>query len=141
VNWYLDRRGEDGKQGILVLAQGSGCASVTTNQNTERARSLEPHFAVVTVDKYGVEPGDRDGGRCSEAFYGRGTVSQRVADYQAVIARVERMPWWNGRIVMFGGSEGGAVLQLLVSRVRFDGAPTPRALKFGVATPSPGMPT
>jgi alpha-beta hydrolase superfamily lysophospholipase len=125
VNWYLDRRGEEGKQGILVLAQGSGCASVTTSQNIERAKSLEPHFAVVTVDKYGVEPGDRgeaDGGHCSKAFYGHGTVSQRVADYQRVISQVEQMPWWNGQIVMFGGSEGGAVLQLLASRVRFDGA-------------------
>ncbi len=56
-------------------------------------------------------------GACSESFYARHTVSQRVADYQSVLAQVEALPWWDGRLVLFGGSEGGAAVSMLAPRV------------------------
>jgi alpha-beta hydrolase superfamily lysophospholipase len=119
IDWYLDRQAASPKQGILVLAQGSGCSSVTLNHNIETAKHLLPDFAVVTVDKYGVRPGDdpKPGDGCSKTFYAHHTVSQRVADYRQVIARAETLPWWNGQLVLFGGSEGGAVMHILAAKV------------------------
>ncbi|MDB5424581.1 MAG: hypothetical protein JWQ29_1997, partial [Phenylobacterium sp.] len=124
VSWYLVRQAAGPRQGILVLAQGSGCASVTTNQNIAAAKRLLADFAVVTVDKYGVAPGadPRSPEDCSKSFYAHHTVSQRVEDYRAVITRAEALPWWNGQLVLFGGSEGGAVVQILASQVKADAA-------------------
>ena len=114
IDWYLDRRAPSGKQGILVIAQGSGCSSVLSNRNVEAAKSLVPDFAVVTVEKYGVSPGAEQKGPndCSELFWANHTVTQRVEDYRAVIDKLKSAPWWNGRLVLFGGSEGGAVVQI-----------------------------
>jgi pimeloyl-ACP methyl ester carboxylesterase len=119
IDWYLDRQTGSPKQGILVVAQGSGCASVRLNHNIEVAKRLLPDFAVVTVEKYGVSPGDdpKPSAPCPALFYQRHTISQRVADYRQVIARAEALPWWNGQLVLFGGSEGGAVVQILAAQV------------------------
>src|SRR5712691_5885343 len=35
-----------------------------------------------------------------------------------VFAQVETSPWWDGRLVLFGGSEGGAAVSMLAPRVR-----------------------
>lgn len=119
IDWFLDRRGAAGPQGLLVLAQGSGCASVTTNRNLEAAKGLLPEFAVVTVEKYGVSPGDAPASPddCSPAFFAHHTVSQRVSDYAAVVRHLRSQPWWNGQLVLFGGSEGGAVVQILAGEI------------------------
>jgi pimeloyl-ACP methyl ester carboxylesterase len=119
IGWQLDRRDRPGAQGILVIAQGSGCSSVTTNRNVLAARGLLPTFAVVTVDKYGVAPGAVQNGPddCPPVFFAHHTVSQRVSDYQAVLDQLKAAPWWNGQLVLFGGSEGGAVVQILAARV------------------------
>jgi len=120
IHWSVDRQREAPRQGILVLAQGSGCLSVDRNENIERAKKLLPAFAVVTVEKYGVGPGDAptdpyEG--CSAAFYQHHTVSQRAVDYEQVLAATKGEPWWNGQLVLFGGSEGGAAVAVLASKV------------------------
>ena len=121
IHWSLDRQQGGPKQGILVLAQGSGCLAATENPNIVRAKGLLPDFAVVTVEKYGVRPHDAPKdpfGGCSLDFHAHHTVSQRVADYQRVLAQPETSPWWDGRLVLFGGSEGGAAVAMLAPRVR-----------------------
>ena len=121
IYWSLDRQHEHPKQGILVLAQGSGCLPATKNPNIDRAKRLLPEFAVVTVEKYGVRPGDAPKdpmGGCSATFYAHHTVSQRVADYRRVLAETKVAPWWDGRLVLLGGSEGGAAVSKLAPRVR-----------------------
>ena len=119
IDWYLDQHTLTGRQGILVIAQGSGCGSVAGNRNVEAAKRLLPDFAVVTVEKYGVSPGAvaTGPGDCSKLFWAHHTVSQRVADYRAVIEKLKAEPWWNGQLVLFGGSEGGAVVQILAAEV------------------------
>lgn len=124
IDWYIDRQASLPRQGILVIAQGGGCNSVTLNRNVSAARRLLPDFAVVTVDKYGVRPGDdpKPTEECSKTFYHHHTISQRVADYRQVIARAEGLPWWNGQLVLFGGSEGAATVEILTAQVRADAA-------------------
>lgn len=125
ISWRINRRGIEGPQAIVVLAQGSGCLPTAENENIARFRALAPDHAILTVEKYGVshrtEAGSPTGqprhDDCS-AEYGKGhTVSQRAEDYQSVIAELSREPWWNGHIVLFGGSEGGAAVALLAPRL------------------------
>lgn len=120
IDWFLERRGAEGRQGILVLTQGSGCGSVTASRNLAAAKSLLPEFAVVTVEKYGVAPGasPRSQEDCSPVFFAHNTISQRVSDYAAVLQTLKREAWWSGDLALFGGSEGGAVVQIMAAQVR-----------------------
>ena len=120
IYWTIDRQGGEAKQGVLLIAQGSGCMAATENPNIANAKKLLPNFAVVTVEKYGVEPHAKpkdpfEG--CPAALYAHHTVSQRVIDYQRVLDHLKREQWWNGQLVMFGGSEGGAAVAILSPRV------------------------
>ena len=45
-----------------------------------------------------------------------------MSDYRAVVDAVKAEPWWNGKLVLFGGSEGGAVVQILAAVVNADAA-------------------
>jgi pimeloyl-ACP methyl ester carboxylesterase len=117
----MDRQHSGPRQGILVLAQGSGCLAASENPNLSRAQKLLPDFVVVMVEKYGVGPHDAPKdpfNGCSPAFHAHHTVSQRAADYQRVLAEVKNAPWWDGRLVLFGGSEGGAAVAMLAPLVR-----------------------
>jgi hypothetical protein len=49
IHWSLDRQHRRPRQGILLLAQGSGCLAATENANILRAKGLLPDFAVVTT--------------------------------------------------------------------------------------------
>jgi pimeloyl-ACP methyl ester carboxylesterase len=80
---------------------------------------------VLTVEKYGVShgadpaasSGQREAGDCPPDYFKGHTVSQRADDYERVIAALSREPWWNGQIVLFGGSEGGAAVAVLAPRL------------------------
>ncbi|MGZ8351239.1 MAG: alpha/beta hydrolase [Allosphingosinicella sp.] len=112
VSYHLDRR-DGSRRPVLLMLQGSGCDSVTTNDRIRwMAPRLAPRHALLTIEKYGVAPG-ADGETC-EADYWRGnTLHRRVLDALLVVADLRRQRWWNGEIVLFGGSEGGAVAAML----------------------------
>jgi dienelactone hydrolase len=120
IYWTIDRQSGGAKQGILLVAQGSGCLAATENPNITNAKRLLPAFAVVTVEKYGVEPHAKPADPfegCSAVFYAHHTVSQRVTDYERVLDELKREPWWNGQLVLFGGSEGGGTVSILAAKV------------------------
>ena len=120
IFWTIDRQSSGPKQGIFLIAQGSGCLAATENPNIANAKRLLPEFAVLTVEKYGVEPHAKPADPfegCSAVFYAHHTVSQRVIDYQRVLDELKREPWWNGQIVLFGGSEGGGTVSVLAAKV------------------------
>ncbi|TCU18193.1 alpha/beta hydrolase family protein [Rhizobium sullae] len=125
IHWNLDRPAGVEKAGIIVLAQGSGCLSVDRNDNLALMRSIFQDFAALTVEKYGVSPDDKlenDHDGCSAAFYEHHTISQRVKDYSAVIDDLRKEEWWNGKLVLIGGSEGGDVVARLAAPTKADAA-------------------
>ena len=120
IIWYLDRQAGEAQQPILVLGQGSGCASVISNANIEAAKKLLPSAAIVTVEKYGVVTGDAPKAfpdDCRPAYTAHHTITQRVADYRQVISVLRHEAWWSGKLILFGGSEGGAAMQILAAEV------------------------
>ncbi|MDO5643843.1 MAG: alpha/beta hydrolase, partial [Paracoccus sp. (in: a-proteobacteria)] len=125
IHWTLDRPEADQAAGILLLAQGSGCQSVERNANLALTRAAFPSFAALMVEKYGVAPGDdpaNDHEDCSETFRHHHTITQRVEDVAAVLAELRGNDWWNGALVLIGGSEGGDVIARLSARVDADAA-------------------
>ncbi|EIZ77157.1 hypothetical protein WSK_4296 [Novosphingobium sp. Rr 2-17] len=80
ITWYLDRQTSEAQQPILVLAQGSGCMSVTSSANIEAAKKLVPTAAIVMVEKYGVLGGDAPKAfpeDCRPAYTAHHTISCR----------------------------------------------------------------
>lgn len=150
MHWTLDRPAAE-SAGIIVLAQGSGCLSVAHNDNLAMVRASFPDFAALMIEKPGVEPGANpadDHMDCSAEFRSNSTVSQRVADYRQIIDELRNETWWNGQIVLFGGSEGGLVAAVLAAEVEADAAilfSTAGGLPFGQivrqSIPEEGWPT
>lgn len=125
IHWTLDTPDGGGKSALIVIAQGSGCAAAMQSSNLNLARSAFGNLAALTVEKYGVNPGDNpsdDHMDCPQAFREHHTLSQRVADYRQIIDSLRDAAWWNGKLVLFGGSEGGIVMAMLAPEVRADAA-------------------
>lgn len=103
--------------GVLILAQGSGCQPTRRNANLAIVRQAFPGYIAVMVEKYGVAPdaaiadGFTD---CPAAFHAGHTVAQRVADYVAVLAALQLTP--GTPLVLFGGSEGGLAVAMLAQQ-------------------------
>jgi pimeloyl-ACP methyl ester carboxylesterase len=121
IHWTLDLPpGRAG--GLLVVAQGSGCAPAAQNPAIAAAWTVAPHLALLRVEKYGVTPslvpaGPED---CPADYWANHTVSQRAADYATVIADLGTRAGLGERLVLFGGSEGGAAIARLAAAVDAD---------------------
>ncbi len=115
---YHLQRQNDGPQGLLLLLQGSGCDSVTTRKTLLRdGLIIRPSYAQLTIEKYGVLAGATNPDDCTSRFWRHNTIQQRLLDALQVIAELRNEPWWNGDLVIFGGSEGGAVAAILAPLV------------------------
>ena len=99
-----------GRRPLLLLLQGSGCEPARGDAGlAATAPLLAPGHAVLTIEKYGVGTEGPGVDRCPDAYWNGNTLTQRVLDAVQVIARLRRERWWNRELVIFGGSEGGAV--------------------------------
>lgn len=125
IHWRLVHPEGNAPRGLLVVAQGSGCLPVANNPMLREAMHIAPSFTALMIDKYGVTPEHRTSdpiGDCPPAYWAGHTVSQRVADHQQVLRELAGASWWNGQLVLFGGSEGGAMVARLAPRVAADAA-------------------
>lgn len=116
ITFHIDRNVKAARHGAILVLQGSGCEPVATNERVASiGPAVTPGDAVVTIEKYGVtatqEADPVDG--CSPDYWNRNTLQQRVLDAAQVIGRLRHERWWNRRLVIFGGSEGGAVAAML----------------------------
>lgn len=109
-----------GKSDVILVMQGTGCEPVSAKPNLRHAAEILPPGArTLLIDKRGAVSSEGSGSvdGCSKEYWNDHTLSGRVLDCLQVIADLRRQPWWNGRITIFGGSEGGAVAALLAPLV------------------------
>lgn len=111
-------------KGLILIAQGSGCARAADNPSLASVRAAFEGYAAVTVEKSGVTPDGAivDGFTdCPAAFHQTYTVSGRVADYALVLAQLKRDPSLMAEhLILFGGSEGGMAVARLAAEVEPD---------------------
>lgn len=107
--------------GLVVLAQGSGCRVGASNPAIGTVRAAFAHHSALIVEKIGVTPeaniieGTAD---CPAAFVDGYTMTQRVADYEAVISYLRgALEPGADRLVLYGGSEGGLAVAKLAAKV------------------------
>ncbi|MFC6634012.1 alpha/beta hydrolase [Microbulbifer taiwanensis] len=123
IHWSIEHPAQKEKRGLLLIAQGSGCLPAIRNPVVAQARSVAQGFSTLLVEKYGVSHGDQPQNPmsdCSEEYFAHHTVSQRADDVAQVIGELKDSDWWNGELVLFGGSEGGAVVARLAPRLQPD---------------------
>lgn len=112
IAYHVELRRPGARQPLLLMLQGSGCDSVLRNERIGwMALRLAPRHALLTIEKYGVATGS-DGADCSEDYWRGNTLTRRALDAALVIGALRGQRWWDGRLVIFGGSEGGAVAAL-----------------------------
>ncbi|WP_354060501.1 hypothetical protein [Devosia sp. 2618] len=122
LSYRLDIPEGTGKVPLAVIAQGSGCVGARSSVAVRTVTSAFAPMATLTVEQYGVLPGDDGSVACSADFASHALMSQRVADYEQVINGLGEAAWWSGELVLFGGSEGGLVMARLAPRVEADAA-------------------
>lgn len=116
ISWRLTQVTTDDPKPVLLIAQGSGCAPARSNSNVDLLAAKLPEFAALTIEKYGVNPGVApvdSMNDCSDEYYANHTVTRRVEDAKLVLEELRARSLWDGRLVVFGGSEGGAVVSIL----------------------------
>lgn len=112
IHYTLDRPADP--VGLLVLSQGSGCRPGVQSPGLATVRKAFPAYTALIVEKVGIAPDMTvDEQNCPSDFYDRYNVSQRIADYEAVMATLPPAD----RLVFFGGSEGGLAMAMLATRL------------------------
>lgn len=120
IHWMLSNATPDQTNRIVFVAHGSGCAPARLSASVQILADVLSsdtlNYAVLTIEKYDVTPDDApvdpiEG--CSDAFVANNTVSQRVADAMAVFDYLRAQGLFGGELILFGGSEGGAVVSIL----------------------------
>lgn len=119
ITYNLARNAGQQQRSIILMLQGSGCDPVIERDwLASEPQIVAPSSSVLTIEKYGVvvgriPPSPEPMDECSVAYWSKNTLQQRVLDAVQVIAHMRREPWWNGELIIYGGSEGGAVAALL----------------------------
>jgi hypothetical protein len=100
--------------GIVVMLQGSSCGS----EQESFAALLEPwakKYALLYVVKPGSSLAEE---ACNESYLRTNTIQQRIADLQIVIQHLRSQRWWNKKLYLIGGSEGGLIAGLAATQIR-----------------------
>jgi len=119
IIYWLEEGGDQQSEIVLVM-QGTGCEAVSDKPNLRHAANmLRPDARTLLIDKIGAGTNNDDQmiEGCSKAYWDRYTLSLRVQDCLRVIAELRQQHWWNRNIIIFGGSEGGAIAALLAPLV------------------------
>ncbi|WP_445362979.1 alpha/beta hydrolase family protein [Microbulbifer sp. ANSA003] len=123
--WSLEQPSNKGKYGLFLIAQGSGCLPAVKNTTIQQAKEMTAGYAVLLVEKYGVTHSDSPEEQlkdCSKAYVANHTVEQRAVDVEQIVDELRGADWWNGKLVLFGGSEGGDLVARLAPRLNPDAA-------------------
>ncbi|WP_444895486.1 alpha/beta hydrolase family protein [Microbulbifer sp. SSSA005] len=123
--WSLEQPSANGKYGLFLIAQGSGCLPAVKNTTIQQAKELVAGYAVLLVEKYGVTHSDSPEEQfkdCSKEYVANHTVEQRAVDVEQIVDELRGADWWNGKLVLFGGSEGGDLVARLAPRLNPDAA-------------------
>ncbi len=121
IEFYLERDLGQANQSILLMLHGSGCEPVKSRDwLTTDPEIIVPEAALLVIEKYGVGTDYEEAEKvdsCSRDYWDHATLSRRVADAVQVIAALRSEDWWNGSLIIYGGSEGGAVAAMIVPLV------------------------
>lgn len=119
INYHVERLAGDEQVPILIVIDGSGCAGVLRPgfASLYRPSVDSPYrYAKLTVDKPGIDPEATDSRDCPPEFHERRSLDSAVQDHLRVLQHLRgNASWWDGRVYVWGWSEGGDIGARLVA--------------------------
>jgi hypothetical protein len=104
ITYYLQRPEESAKVPLLLVLQGSQFESVQNHPVASQGIPQRFKSALLMIEKPGVHRGSTV---CTEDYKRLNSLDARQADVLWVLASLRESGWWNGKLLLLGGSEGG----------------------------------
>jgi pimeloyl-ACP methyl ester carboxylesterase len=89
---------------VLLVLQGSQYESVFDHGASKQNILQRFSSALLMIEKPGVTRGSQD---CNENYKRLNNLESRLADILAVLKTLKTEKWWNRKLLLLGGSEGG----------------------------------
>ena len=119
ITFHIERFDLAEKVPILLVIDGSGCSGAL---RTGFASLFRPQYgtlagyAKLTLTKPGVAPHNADSKDCSAEYRERYSIDSAVTDHLRVLQHLRsRADWWNGKLYIYGWSDGGDIGARLIS--------------------------
>lgn len=125
IVYYLDRlKDANTPRPLLLILQGSDCNSVANLKTIREYAEVAPDSPVLYIEKYSITrelPHQNDENRtdCPSGYLKYNSIDQRTLDALQVLSELRRNAgWWNGELVIVGGSAGAIVGERLAPLAR-----------------------
>lgn len=119
VTFHVERFDRDEQIPILLVIDGSGCAGALRSGFAGLFRPEAGRlsgYAKLTLSKPGIDPASTDAKDCSAEYRERYSIDSAVLDHLRVLQHLKaKAGWWNGKLFVFGWSDGGDIGARLVS--------------------------
>lgn len=102
----LPERTASQKVPLLLILQGSQPESVFDHSILKHDIPSRYFTGLLMVEKPGVTRGSQD---CSLEYLNRNNLNARLDDLVIVLNHLRKESWWNGELLLLGGSEGGSL--------------------------------
>jgi pimeloyl-ACP methyl ester carboxylesterase len=120
ILYHIDKPASSAKMPILLVVDGSGCRGSLRKAFASLFKPGKegfPDYAKVWVNKPGIDPESTDMRGCSEEFRERYSIDTAVTDHLRVLQHLRgtAKDWWDGRLMIWGWSDGGDIAARLVA--------------------------
>ena len=106
ITYYLQQPPAGTAGPLLLVLQGSQPESVFDHGISDKGLPSRHRAGLLMIEKRGVVRGSQG---CSAEYLTRNDLDARLQDIVDVLRHLRAEPWWNGELLVLGGSEGGAL--------------------------------
>ncbi|MEM6475863.1 MAG: prolyl oligopeptidase family serine peptidase [Pseudomonadota bacterium] len=103
---------------ILLVIDGSGCGGALREGFSSLLRPAYGRFAnyaKLTLTKPGIDPQSASRKACTQEYRERYSLDSAVLDHLRVLQHLRSAEWWDGRLFVWGWSDGGDIGARLIS--------------------------
>ena len=118
ITFHIERFETGGPRPIILVIDGSGCKGALRKGFASLLRPAAGRFAnyaKLTLTKPGIDPQATDQNGCSQEYRERYSIDRAVLDHLRVLQHLKSAEWWDGRLLVWGWSDGGDIGARLIS--------------------------
>ncbi len=117
INYYVTRPSGRSTSPLMLVVQGSSCKSIYDSALGAGPTVDKTKIARIDLEKYGLDKTSKKE-ECPKSYFENNSIDQRIGDYLRVIQTLRgQSSWWNGQLIIVGGSEGGMLAPILATYI------------------------